>query len=286
MIAGFERPESGTLTFNGQNLLPLEPAKRPVAIVFQDHNLFPHLSAAQNVALGPAPFAAPDATTRDSLVAEMLDSVGLKGFDDRRPGEMSGGQRQRVALARALISGRPLILLDEPFSSLDPALRRDMILLVDEMRRKRAVTILMTIHTPEDAADVADQMAFVADGTGRGVGTARGHSQQRARAEDRGSRFGFVNGLYRSILVLCPHPEEVTHSIGMAGTSPAMTSRGHPRRPWPEGDPSRSALWIPFPSDGRAIPAGNDIGSSPLRQSRHARRIEHMQRPDRNMGGV
>ena len=74
------------------------------------------------------------------------------------------GQRQRVALARALVSGRPLILLDEPFSSLDPTLRRDMILLVDEMRRKRPVTILMTIHTPEDAADVADQMAFVADG--------------------------------------------------------------------------------------------------------------------------
>jgi len=163
MIAGFERPESGTLTFNGQDLLPLEPAKRPAAIVFQDHNLFPHLSAAQNVALGLRPSLR---LTRDeqSLVAEALDSVGLKGFDERRPGEMSGGQRQRVALARALISGRPLILLDEPFSSLDPALRRDMILLVDEMRRKRSVTILMTIHTPEDAADVADQMAFVADG--------------------------------------------------------------------------------------------------------------------------
>ena len=163
MIAGFERLESGTLSFNGQNLLPLEPAKRPVAIVFQDHNLFPHLSAAQNVALGLRPSLR---LTRDeiSLVAEMLDSVGLRGFDDRRPGEMSGGQRQRVALARALISGRPLILLDEPFSSLDPALRRDMILLVDEMRRNRAVTILMTIHTPEDAADVADRMAFVADG--------------------------------------------------------------------------------------------------------------------------
>ena len=163
MIAGFERPESGSLSFNGQNLLPLEPAKRPTAIVFQDHNLFPHLSAAQNVALGLRPSLR---LTRDeiSLVAEMLDSVGLRGFDDRRPGEMSGGQRQRVALARALISGRPLILLDEPFSSLDPALRRDMILLVDEMRRKRPVTILMTIHTPEDAADVADRMAFVADG--------------------------------------------------------------------------------------------------------------------------
>jgi thiamine transport system ATP-binding protein len=163
MIAGFERPASGMLSFNGQDLLPLEPAKRPVAIVFQDHNLFPHLSATQNVALGLRPSLR---LTRDerTLVTEALDAVGLKGFDDRRPGEMSGGQRQRVALARALISGRPLICLDEPFSSLDPALRRDMILLVDEMRRKRPVTILMTIHTPEDAADVADQMAFVADG--------------------------------------------------------------------------------------------------------------------------
>ncbi|MEE1612657.1 thiamine ABC transporter ATP-binding protein [Microvirga sp. CF3016] len=163
MIAGFERPESGTLTFNGQDLLPLEPAKRPAAIVFQDHNLFPHLSAAQNVALGLRPSLRLSADEK-RLVGEMLDSVGLEGFDERKPGTMSGGQRQRVALARALISGRPLILLDEPFSSLDPTLRRDMILLVDALRRNRPVTVLMTIHTPEDVADVADQMAFVADG--------------------------------------------------------------------------------------------------------------------------
>jgi thiamine transport system ATP-binding protein len=163
MIAGFETPESGTLTFSGQNLLPLAPAKRPVAVVFQDHNLFPHLNVTQNVGLGIRPSLR---LTDDEkvLIRETLESVGLEGFGSRRPGEMSGGQRQRVALARALVSGRPLILLDEPFSSLDPTLRRDMILLVDEMRRKRPVTILMTIHTPEDAADVADQMAFVADG--------------------------------------------------------------------------------------------------------------------------
>ncbi len=163
MIAGFERPESGTLTFDNHSFLPLEPAKRPVAIVFQDHNLFPHLSAAQNVGLGLRPSLRLSENEK-RLVGEMLDSVGLEGFEDRKPGTMSGGQRQRVALARALISGRPLILLDEPFSSLDPALRRDMILLVDTLRRKRPVTILMTIHTPEDVADVADQMAFVADG--------------------------------------------------------------------------------------------------------------------------
>ncbi|MFC1460747.1 ATP-binding cassette domain-containing protein [Microvirga arabica] len=163
MIAGFETPQSGTLTFDGQNLLPLAPAKRPVAIVFQDHNLFPHLNVTQNVGLGIRPSLR---LTEDEkmLIEETLQAVGLGGFENRKPGEMSGGQRQRVALARALVSGRPLILLDEPFSSLDPTLRRDMILLVDEMRRKRPVTILMTIHTPEDAADVADQMAFVADG--------------------------------------------------------------------------------------------------------------------------
>jgi thiamine transport system ATP-binding protein len=163
MIAGFETPESGTLTFEGRNLIPLEPAKRPVSIVFQDHNLFPHLTAAQNVALGIRPSLRMSDAER-ALIDETLEDVGLRGFATRHPGEMSGGQRQRVALARALVSGRPLILLDEPFSSLDPGLRRDMIHLVDEMRRKRPVTILMTIHTPEDAATLADQMVFVADG--------------------------------------------------------------------------------------------------------------------------
>jgi thiamine transport system ATP-binding protein len=163
MIAGFETPESGKLTFNRQDLLPLEPAKRPVAIVFQDHNLFPHLTAAQNVALGIRPSLRMSGKER-LLIEEMLETVGLKGLDARKPGEMSGGQRQRVALARALVSGRPLILLDEPFSSLDPSLRRDMVQLVGDLRRKRSVTILMTIHTPEDVADLADQMVFVADG--------------------------------------------------------------------------------------------------------------------------
>lgn len=163
MIAGFEKPESGTLTFDGQNLLSLEPARRPAAIVFQDHNLFPHLTAAQNIALGLRPSLRISDDER-ALIDEMLDAVDLKGFGARKPGEMSGGQRQRVALTRALVSGRPLILLDEPFSSLDPGLRLDMVHLVGELRRKRPVTILMTIHTPEDVADLADQMAFVANG--------------------------------------------------------------------------------------------------------------------------
>lgn len=163
MIAGFETPESGRLSFDDRDLLPLKPAQRPVAMVFQDHNLFPHLNVESNVGLGLRPslrLTEPEKL----LVQEMLDAVGLRGFEHRKPADMSGGQRQRVALARALVSRRPLILLDEPFSSLDPHLRRDMIQLVDQLRRTRELTVILSIHTPDDVTDLAEQMAVVAAG--------------------------------------------------------------------------------------------------------------------------
>lgn len=162
-IAGFERPSSGALTFDGRDLIPLSPAERPVAMVFQDHNLFPHLSAFDNAALGLRPSLKLSREDRDAVGAA-LDQVGLDGFERRLPSEMSGGQKQRVALARALVSGRPLLLLDEPFGGLDPGLRKGMIALVDRLRRAQTLTVLMTIHTPDDAIEIADQMAFVADG--------------------------------------------------------------------------------------------------------------------------
>jgi thiamine transport system ATP-binding protein len=163
MIAGFEEPKQGVLSWRRESLRGVDPARRPVSMVFQDHNLFPHLTAADNVGLGVRPSLRLKPDER-ALVAETLKSVGLDGIEDRRPGEMSGGQRQRVALARALVSGRPLLLLDEPFGGLDPGLRKDMVQLVDRLRGERGLTVLMTIHTPEDVAEVADRMAFVAEG--------------------------------------------------------------------------------------------------------------------------
>jgi len=163
MIAGFERPLAGRLEFAGQDLTPLEPAKRPVAMIFQEHNLFPHLTARENVALGVRPSLRLDENDR-RRVAGALDAVDLAGLADRLPGEMSGGQRQRVALARALVTAKPLLLLDEPFGGLDPGLRRSMIRLVDGLRRERGMTVALTIHTPEDIVGVADRAAFVADG--------------------------------------------------------------------------------------------------------------------------
>ena len=97
-------------------------------------------------------------------MADALEAVDLQGLADRRPGEMSGGQGQRVALARALVTHKPLLLLDEPFGALDPGLRKSMIRLVDDLRRARNITVVITIHTPEDIADIADEVAFIADG--------------------------------------------------------------------------------------------------------------------------
>lgn len=163
LIAGFEAASSGRLTWNDEDLLPLGPAERPVAMVFQDHNLFPHLTAFENVALGLRPSLRLDRAERDR-VREALGAVDLSALADRRPGDMSGGQRQRVALARALVTQKPLLLLDEPFGALDPGLRRAMIALVDRLRRERGFTVVITIHTPEDVLGLADQAAFVADG--------------------------------------------------------------------------------------------------------------------------
>jgi thiamine transport system ATP-binding protein len=163
LIAGFEKQASGSLSFDRQDLTPLAPADRPIAMVFQDHNLFPHLTVRQNVGLGVRPTLRLKADEQQR-VTDALVAVELDGMAERRPEEMSGGQRQRVALARALVSRKPLLLLDEPFGGLDPGLRRTMIRLVDDLCRQRGITVVLTIHTPEDIMSVADRAAFVADG--------------------------------------------------------------------------------------------------------------------------
>ena len=163
-IAGFERIARGRLSFDGVDLAPLAPAARPVTVLFQDHNLFAHLDVTANVAIGLKPDLRLDAAQR-AEVADALARVGLAGKELRRPDELSGGERQRVGLARALVRDRPLLLLDEPFAALDPGLRRDMIALVDELRRERGATVLLSLHTPADMIGHADLAAFIAERT-------------------------------------------------------------------------------------------------------------------------
>jgi len=163
VIAGFFAARSGRVLWDGVDLTGVAPGARPVAILFQDGNLFPHLTAGQNVGLGIRPDLRLRGAER-ARVADALARVGLDGYADRRPGSLSGGQQSRVALARVLVQSRPLLLLDEPFSALGPALRAEMLDLVAELCAERGVTLLMVSHAPEDARRIAGSLVMVDDG--------------------------------------------------------------------------------------------------------------------------
>ncbi len=163
LIAGFETPQSGHVLIEGQNVTALPPDQRPVNMIFQDNNVFAHLSVWQNVALGVSPSLKLDVDQKLHVDAA-LKEVGLSALAGRKPGEVSGGERQRVAVARALVRDRPVLLLDEPFAALGPALRRDMLDLVIAMRIAKGLTVLMVTHQPEDAEYAASHTAYLENG--------------------------------------------------------------------------------------------------------------------------
>ena len=163
LIAGFETPTSGRVSIEGRDVTALEPALRPVSIVFQEHNLFPHLDVAANVGLGLHPALRLNREDHAEIDGA-LERVGLAGLHRRRPGQLSGGQRQRVALARALVRRRPVLLLDEPFAALGPALRHEMLDLLGRLRTDRGLAVLMVSHHPDDARHIAERTAFVHGG--------------------------------------------------------------------------------------------------------------------------
>lgn len=162
-IAGFVAPTAGRITWAGRDLAGLAPGQRPTSILFQDQNLFPHLSVAQNIglALRPGLRLSPD---EQASVAQAMGRTGLAGLGARLPATLSGGQQSRVALARALLQAKPLMLLDEPFSALGPALKSEMLDLVAEIVAATGATLLMVTHDPDDARRIADQTILVADG--------------------------------------------------------------------------------------------------------------------------
>jgi thiamine transport system ATP-binding protein len=160
LIAGFEEPASGHISFDGIDAVGTEPADRPVTMVFQDNNLFSHLNVFTNIALGVS--ASLDLSSDDrALIATSMEETGLSGLDQRLPRELSGGQRQRVAIARALVRDRPVLLLDEPFAALGPALRRDMLRLVSNIHKQRKMTVILVSHDPADVKFAATHAAFL-----------------------------------------------------------------------------------------------------------------------------
>ncbi|VYU29118.1 thiamine ABC transporter ATP-binding protein ThiQ [Metakosakonia massiliensis] len=163
LIAGFLPPASGTIMIANQDHTRTPPARRPVSMLFQENNLFTHLTVRQNMGLGLDPGLKLSATQKSKLDA-IAAAMGLEDLLNRLPGELSGGQRQRVALARCLVREQPLLLLDEPFSALDPALRQEMLTLVNEVCERQQLTLLMVSHNVEEAARIASRAVVIADG--------------------------------------------------------------------------------------------------------------------------
>ena len=163
LIAGFVSATSGQILVGNRDIQALAPAQRPVTIVFQEHNLFPHLDLFTNVALGINPSLR---LTREqtSAIAEALQKLDLGGLEKRLPDQLSGGQKQRVALARALVREREILLLDEPFAALGPALREEMIELVKALVEKQNMAALLVSHQPADALLASRRTAFIDNG--------------------------------------------------------------------------------------------------------------------------
>jgi thiamine transport system ATP-binding protein len=163
LIAGFETPRSGRVLIGGSDVTFAPPSARPVSMVFQENNLFAHLSVEQNVGLGRSPSLRLTQSDR-AAIADALQRTGLAGKERRLPRELSGGERQRVALARVLVRDRPVLLLDEPFASLGPALRTEMLDLVAEVHAERGMTVLFVTHQPDDASRIAQHVVFLDNG--------------------------------------------------------------------------------------------------------------------------
>ena len=163
LIAGFVLPTRGEIWLNGENHTQSAPYERPVSMLFQENNLFPHLTVQQNLALGLKTSLKLTALEQDQI-ERVADAVGLTSFLSRLPNSLSGGQKQRVALARCLLRDKPILLLDEPFSALDPELRLEMLNLIDELCHSKNLTLLLVTHQPSELTGKVDRMLRIENG--------------------------------------------------------------------------------------------------------------------------
>ena len=163
LIAGFETPASGQILLNDCDHTQTQPADRPVSMLFQDNNLFPHLTVAQNIGLALAPSLSLNATQQQQ-VREIAEKMGLESLLSRRADQLSGGQKQRVALARTLLRDKPILLLDEPFSALDPIRRHELQQFILDICIERNLTFLMVTHQLEETKNLFTRVVEIREG--------------------------------------------------------------------------------------------------------------------------
>jgi len=169
-IAGLDEPDTGTITINGRDVTHVPPQKRGIGFVFQHYAAFKHLTVRDNVAFGLKIRKKPKAEIKDK-VDNLLEVVGLAGFQNRYPNQLSGGQRQRMALARALAVDPEVLLLDEPFGALDAKVREDLRAWLRRLHDEVHVTTVLVTHDQAEALDVADRVAVLNKGRVEQIGS-------------------------------------------------------------------------------------------------------------------
>jgi iron(III) transport system ATP-binding protein len=251
LIAGFEVPDQGKVLLRGQvasrSGYCMPPEKRGVGMVFQDYALFPHLTVSQNVAFG---LHRSRSAQREQRVMEVLTLVGLMGFERNYPHELSGGQQQRVALARALAPNPIVILLDEPFSNLDPDMRSRMRYEVQEILRRIGSTVVLVTHDHEEAFAMADQIAVLNAGRLEQLDNPEAiyHTPSTPFVADFVGQADFLPGSVASDGLIHTEIGQFPNEVG-----------------YPEGT---SLVVMIRPDDIRLVPVANGIGTVLSRQFR------------------
>ena len=170
IIGGFEQPDSGDVFFDGKRLNDVPPYQREINTVFQRYALFPHLNVAENIAFG-LHIKKLDHADIKRKTAEMLELVGLRGFENRDVTSLSGGQQQRVAIARALVCEPRVLLLDEPLGALDLKLRKDMQIELKRIQQRTGITFIYVTHDQEEALTMSDRVVVMNHGVIQQVGS-------------------------------------------------------------------------------------------------------------------
>ena len=198
IIAGFETPDTGLVTFDGVDVLPLPPNMRHANTVFQNYALFPHLSIFENVAFPLRIKKVPNREIK-TKVMDYLKLVELENHAHKKPSQLSGGQKQRVAIARALINEPSVLLLDEPLSALDAKLRQHMLIELDKIHDKIGITFIYVTHDQQEALSVSDRLAVMCQGDVLQVGTP--HEIYESPATDFVARFIGETNLFDGTVV-------------------------------------------------------------------------------------
>jgi putative spermidine/putrescine transport system ATP-binding protein len=208
VIAGFERPDAGTIRLAGDDITALPPYARDVNTVFQDYALFPHMTVAENVGYGLRVRKVGRAD-RARRVAEVLQTVRLGEHGDRKPIQLSGGQRQRVALARAIVNRPKVLLLDEPLGALDLKLRQEMQVFLKGLQRDLGMTFVYVTHDQEEALTMSDRIAVFNHGRIEQLGPPTDVYEHPA-TEFVAGFVGTSNIVERGGRRLCIRPERIT----------------------------------------------------------------------------